>query len=245
MPQPTGTITIDTTNPITSGLQLTWVGSSPNALQGPGGATIAHNTLGSTTTSFGAVGVAGSAAGGTGYLATAGHAMFLANQWTALAYCDFTLVAGNNAVSSVATPPGSGTQDRSLYVFDGHESAYIYDGGQKAATDAAVTLATLTPYVLSASSNGSSIKAWRNGANVASVATSNGGYGYGGTPPQLSLGFGIGSGAYNAGSSMRIALYAWWTRELSGAEQASLAANPWQLFVGGAAVARPQVFVCT
>lgn len=242
-------------NPITRGLGLAWVASNPNLAQGPSGLpTISSNTL---TKSNSVHGVTGTASGSANYLAFSTNAMFLSNTWTSLSVVTVPVANTTAAITTVAASPGSSTVDRSLYLQGGVPYADLYDGSDKNATyGPAITVGV--PYVLAASSGGSSIDVWVNGATT-STATSNGGYGYGGTNPQFIVGYGAGglTGPGATGSSNAIiALQLYWTRALSNAEQVSMAANPYQIFkapprrlwalaVAAAAAGRPQVFACT
>lgn len=108
----------------------------------------------------------------------------------------------------------------------------MYDNGSnQQAVDPAVLLAN-TPYVLAAESNGSTVKAWKNGVNVASTATANGGYTGYSPAPQFVIGYGSGNGLGGTlASNANIALQLWFSPNLSASEHASLAANPWQLFL--------------
>lgn len=217
-------------NPITRNLEFAWVASNPNVLQrGASGVSITINTLARTPTSQGVAGL-NSTAGTEVHISD--NAIFFPNAWTSLAVASFASLTGGSIMSEAIQNPG--VDDRTMYIdTSGKLTGYLFDGAQKHAKDTVAVVAGL-PYVLAASSGGSSIDVWKNGVNVGSTATSNGGYGYGGTAPGFTIG-GYAGGTSDAflatTGNTRFAMQLWWTRALTAAEHASLAVNPWQIFL--------------
>ena len=246
---------IDRGNPIARKLEFAWVASNPSVLpRAPVGVIVSNNT---TVRRPSLQGMAASVSGVSSSLYTNANAIFFPNEWTSLTVCMFPAIQ-EAAISQVTVGAGLNTNDRSLYINASFMlTGYIYDTADKFASDTVAMVAGV-PYIVAASSGGTSIDVWKNGVNVASTVTTSGGYGYGGSPPLFILGHGRGgnSGAgAGLGSNAVIALQLWWTRALSRAEHSSLAENPYQIFkgksrsfaalVGASSATRPQVFACT
>jgi hypothetical protein len=189
----------------------------------------------------------------------AANPVFMSNTWTGVAYFqNFRATGTPSALFQSAQNAGASTNDRSLGIdSNGNLTAYLFDGGGKTTTDATGALVDGQYVVAAASSPGNAVECWKNGALVASLATSNGGFtGYGASGPIYIAGYGFGSATAGAGSGAKIALLAYWSRELSAAEHAMLADNPYCLFRQNRRLwaypapptpsgNRPQVFICT
>lgn len=253
--QPQHAAQINWGNPITRNLEFAWVASNPLVLhRGASGVSITSNTLNRTPT---IQGVAGSNNNSAIEVNIGNNAIFFPNAWTSLAVASFLSLTGGSIMSEAIQ--SAGTDDRTMYIdTNGMLTAYLFDGAQKRAKDTVAVVAGL-PYVLAASSGGSSVDAWKNGVNVGSTATSNGGYGYAGSAPRFTIGGyagGTGDAALATAGNTRFAMQLWWTRALTAAEHASLVDNPYQIFlrqprrlfaalVAAAVAGRLQVFAST
>ena len=245
-------VTVDWGNPITRGLEFIWLGSDPGRIISRGKVALASNTCARGARSFGRV---AQPSGAGVNMQTARNAVLQSNTWTGVAH--FSVTGATSSLFQCVNSAGSSTNDRSLGVDgSGQLSAYIWDGAAKTATDPdALTYGN--EYVAAASSSGSTLEVWKEGAKVASTATSNGGFtGYTSPGPIFVAGYGFGQITFSAGSNASIGVIAWWSRYLSAAEHAQLADNPYCIFrqrqrmwamevAASMSTARPQVFVAT
>lgn len=226
-----GPLFIDWSNPISRKLAAAFDPVSGNVYSG----TASKKSVSANTSARGVTqqGKTALTSGSAAYIALAGDSIFSANLWTSVSVVSFPSIVTPSAISTVAASPGSTVADRSLYIdASGHLLAFLYDNvSNQQAVDPAVLLAN-TPYVLAAESNGSTVKAWKNGVNVASTATANGGYTGYSPAPQFVIGYGSGNSLGGTlASNANIALQLWFSPNLTAAEHASIAANPWQLFL--------------
>lgn len=226
-----GPLFIDWSNPISRKLAAAFDPVSGNVYSG----TASKKSVSANTSARGVTqqGKTALTSGSAAYIALAGDSIFSANLWTSVSVVSFPSIVTPSAISTVAASPGSTVADRSLYIdASGHLLAFLYDNvSNQQAVDPAVLLAN-TPYVLAAESNGSTVKAWKNGVNVASTATANGGYTGYSPAPQFVIGYGSGNSLGGTlASNANIALQLWFSPNLTAAEHASIAANPRQLFL--------------
>jgi hypothetical protein len=115
--QPQQAPQIDWSHPLARGLQVAWVASHPRqVLSNPGIGPVPFVTLtAGLTQNANGVGVQGN--GVSGYAQIGPNNTFQSNTWTGvvLTQTGGAAAGGTSAMFTVATGPGSGTADRSLY----------------------------------------------------------------------------------------------------------------------------------
>jgi hypothetical protein len=230
--QPQQAPQIDWSNPLALGLQVAWVASHPRqVLSNPGIGSVPFVTLTAGMTAN-ARSVAVQARGVSGYGQLGPNNTFQANTWTGLVLTQTGGAAGGgtSAMFTVATAPGSGTADRSLYANSNNVAALLFDGGSKTAIGTSGAVDGTRARVMAAMSDGSSIQAWLDGHQEASTATANGGYTGYGSSAYIVLGYGAGGDGSAMDSDGRISLFLWWNRALSTAEHRAIADAPYGVF---------------
>lgn len=226
--QPQGVaLQIDWSNPLTRGLMHVIVGGQPNELVSgdvvPGGSNTGTVDIAASKPYAGGSGIPSNAAFGHPYYGISGGIPPDASNWTCLAL--HTLYAGGTYQTdfTVGWPA-----ETSLGFALGIAFSTATFRPQIAGTNIshAVSLKDNREHLLGVSLGGGTGRAWKDGVQVATAACSTPSFAF----VQSYTRFVVGSNTYVANYEVPIGLVLLYSRELSAAEHAQLARNPWQIF---------------